>query len=157
MANEALNIALNWVGVEVYMCDVGATPVKANQIKGVTKVSNPGGEERSVQEYVTLEDSYKKKVPTTKNVKNMTLEVAWQDEASIELLDSLCASDGTDMYKDFYFVPKKRSDWSKSGAFKCTVAVINSTPNDAVAEGFQASTYELAVQGAKEAFTGTIE
>lgn len=158
MANQALNLALNYIGCKVYLCDVGATPTGENQILGVTKVSNPGGVERSTQEYTTLEgDGYKKKVPTIKNVKNMTLEVAWEDEKSIKLLDSLVAKDGTDMYKDFYFVPNKREDWTDGTAFKCTVAVISSTPNDAVADGYQASSYELAVQGAKTAYDGTIE
>ena len=157
MANQALNLALNYVGTKVYMCEVGSTPTSANQILGVTKVSNPGGVERSTQEYAVLEgDGYKKKVPTVKNTKNMTIEVAWEDEDSIKLLDGLVAKDGTEMYRDFYFVPNKRSDWTNGTAFYCTVAVISSTPNDAVADGYQASTYELAVQGAKTPFTGTI-
>lgn len=157
MSVSALNLALNHIGTEVYICDVGSTPTKENQILGVTRISNPGGEERSVQEYTTLEgDGYKKKVPTVKNVKNITLEIAHEDESSIALLDSLASKDGTAMYRDFYFVPKKRDDWTNTRAFYCTMAVINSTPNDAVADGYQASTYELAIQGAKHAFNGTI-
>ena len=157
MANQALNMALNYIGCKIYICDVGVAPTSANQIKGVTRLSNPGGVERNTQEYATLDgDGYKKKVPTLKNTKNMTLEVAHEDEASITLLNGLVAVDGTGMYKDFYYVPTKREDWSETGAFKCTIAVISSTPNDAVADGYQASTYELAVQGAKEAYTGTI-
>ena len=157
MGNQALNLAVNYIGTKVYICECGATPRAADQIKGVTRVSNPGGEERSAQTYATLDgDGYNKKVPTIKNVKNITLEVAWEYEESIKLLDSLVSKDGTDMYRDFYFVPNKRSDWTNSAGFKVTVAVIGSTPNDAVADGYQASSYELAVQGGKEAYTGTI-
>lgn len=158
MGMEALNLALNYIGCKVYICDVGATPTKENQILGVTRISNPGGVERNTQEYTTLEgDGYKKKVPTLKNVKDMTLDVAHEDEKSIELLNGLAVTEGVEMYKDFYYVPTKRTDWTNSGAFKCTIAVVSSTPNDAVADGFQATSYELAVQGAKTAFTGTIE
>lgn len=154
--NEALNLALNYVGAKVYICDVGATPTDANRILGVTRVTNPGGVERGVQQYIPLDTGVIKKVPTTINVKNMTLEVAHEDETSIKLLDELVTKTGTDMYKDFYYIPTKREDWTASGAFYCTVAVIDSTPNDAVAEGYQASSYTLAVQGYKTAYTGTI-
>ena len=157
MANEALNLALNYVGCKCYLVKTGTTPTATNQIKGITKVSNPGGVERGVQQYIPLEDGMIKKVPTTKNVKNIVIDVAHEDETSIKLLDELVTKDGTDMYMDFYYVPTKRSDWTTGRGFYCTVAVIDSTPNDAVADGYQASSYTLAVQGQKTAYTGTID
>lgn len=157
MANEALNLALNHVGATGYLCDVGTTPTSENELLGVTRFSNVGGVERGVQQYIPVKTGVVKKVPTTKNTKNIVIDVAHEDEKTINLLDELVMADGISMYKDFYYIPEKRDDWTKSRAFYCTVAVIDSSPNDAVADGYQSTSYTLAVQGYKYAFDGTIE
>lgn len=153
--NEALNMALNYIGCKCYICDVGVAPTAANQIKGVTRISNPGGVVKGKQEYIPLENGVKKKVATYIDYKDTILDVAHEDEASIKLLDSLVITKGTESFKEFYYIPEKRSDWEESGAYKALVQVTESSPNDAVADGYQATSYTLSVSD-KEAYTGTI-
>ena len=155
--NEALNTALNHIGYRVFSCAVGATPTSEDELLGITRISLPRGLERSLQKYADIKTGTVKKVPTTKEMKNIGLEVAHEDEETITLLDELILNEGEEMYRDFYFIPKQKSSWTKKRSFYVTAPVVDVSPNDVTADGYQATSYTIAPQGLYTIFDGTIE